>query len=165
MAGTEYHAKLAQDLYGDILDVAQNSNVYLQGQHYGVPGVLVDGQNMEETLKAGRVTVDYVRKNGPAILQINTYRLTGHSPADPEHERGRKAEKNWARENADPLKIFEATALEAGLGGEVVTDEELTAIKKKVQAQMKVVLDFEVKFFVHDEGAEVHYKIFSYECP
>ena len=35
------------------------------------------------------------------------YRFNGHSPADPEHERGRKSEKRWARAECDPLKIFE----------------------------------------------------------
>jgi pyruvate dehydrogenase E1 component alpha subunit len=39
-------------------------------QHYGIPGVKVDGQNAADTLKTGRAVVDYVRKKGPAILQV-----------------------------------------------------------------------------------------------
>jgi len=42
----------------------------IQGKHYGVPGLLVDGQDMGQTLKGGRAVVDYVRQNGPAILQV-----------------------------------------------------------------------------------------------
>jgi pyruvate dehydrogenase E1 component alpha subunit len=38
-------------------DVASNSDVFGFGQHYGVPGVLVDGQNLETVLKAGRAVV------------------------------------------------------------------------------------------------------------
>ena len=68
-------------------DVAQNSDVFLQGLHYGVPGALVDGQSLGPTLRAARAVVDYVRTQGPAILQLHTFRFTGHSPADPEHER------------------------------------------------------------------------------
>jgi TPP-dependent pyruvate/acetoin dehydrogenase alpha subunit len=45
--------------------------VYRQGEHYGIPGVKVDGQSMIDTLKAGRAVIDYVRSNGPAILQVN----------------------------------------------------------------------------------------------
>ena len=52
-------------------DVATNSDVFAQGKHYGVPGLLVDGQNIEETLSGGRAVIDYVRSNGPAILQVN----------------------------------------------------------------------------------------------
>ena len=47
----------------------------------------MDGQNLEDTLRTGRAVVDYVRTTGPAILQVHTFRFTGHSPADPEHER------------------------------------------------------------------------------
>jgi pyruvate dehydrogenase E1 component alpha subunit len=67
-------------------DVAKNSDVYLQGQHYGVPGIKVDGSDLVDVLKTGRAVSDYVRNTGPAILQIHTYRFMGHSPADPEHE-------------------------------------------------------------------------------
>ena len=50
-----------------------------------------------------------------AIPQVQTYRFSGHSPADPEHERGRKQEKRWARATQDPLAIFESEAMDAGI--------------------------------------------------
>jgi len=118
-------------------DVAANSEVFLQGQHYGVPGLVVDGQNMVDTMRAGRAVVDYVRNKGPAILQVHTYRFTGHSPADPEHERGRKQEKKWAREECDPLKIFEQSG--------VATEAELEACKLEAQKVVKASLDFALK--------------------
>lgn len=96
-------------------DVAQNSDVFKAGLHYSVPGIKVDGQNMVETIRVGRAVTDYVRKNGPAIMQVHTYRLMGHSPADPEHERGRKDEKKWARAEADPITLFEDYAVQSGL--------------------------------------------------
>lgn len=43
---------------------------FSQGKHYGVPGVNVDGQDMMQMLSTGRAVTDYVRKNGPAILQV-----------------------------------------------------------------------------------------------
>lgn len=122
-------------------DVAQNSDVYLQGKHYGVPGVKVDGQDMVDVLKTGRIVTDYVRSTGPAIMQVNTFRFTGHSPADPEHERGRKEEKKWARAQADPIKIFEAEAIAAGL----FTEELLEASKAKMTAIVKTSVDFASK--------------------
>jgi pyruvate dehydrogenase E1 component alpha subunit len=91
-------------------DVAANSNVYLQGKHYGIPGLKVYGSKVDQTLKAGRAVIDYVRKVGPAILQVHTYRLQGHNPTDSEDQKGRKEEKEWARNEADPIKLFEASA-------------------------------------------------------
>ena len=116
-------------------DVAQNSEVWRAGEHYGVPGAKVDGQNLEDVLKTGRAVIDHVRStSSPAILQVHTYRLQGHSPADPEHERGRKAEKTWARAEADPLKIFEA------LG--VLPDDVLSDRKAKASQVVKDAVAF-----------------------
>ena len=75
-------------------DVAANTFKYSLGEHYGVPGILVDGCNAVDVAKTGRAVADYVRSgHGPAVMQVHTYRFMGHSPADPEHERGRKDEK------------------------------------------------------------------------
>jgi TPP-dependent pyruvate/acetoin dehydrogenase alpha subunit/pyruvate/2-oxoglutarate/acetoin dehydrogenase E1 component len=121
-------------------DVAQNSDVYLQGQHYGVPGVKLDGQNLEDMMKAGRAVTDYVRRKGPAIMQVHTFRLMGHSPADPEHERGRKDEKKWARSEADPIKIFEEVSAKAGL-----KEAELEAARSTAMKAVKAAVDFATK--------------------
>eukprot|EP00747_Dinoflagellata_sp_TGD_P159796 gnl/TRDRNA2_/TRDRNA2_177923_c0_seq2.p1 gnl/TRDRNA2_/TRDRNA2_177923_c0~~gnl/TRDRNA2_/TRDRNA2_177923_c0_seq2.p1 ORF type:complete len:884 (-),score=218.66 gnl/TRDRNA2_/TRDRNA2_177923_c0_seq2:96-2747(-) len=120
-------------------DIAQNSDVYKQGEHYGVKGLLVNGVNAVDSAKAGKAVIDYVRSGkGPAILQVHTYRFMGHSPADPEHERGRKDERRWAREEQDPLKMFEAKYTANGM----FTEEELKAAKKEVSAQIEAAVEF-----------------------
>ena len=81
--------------------------MFNQGKHYGIPGILADGQNVQDTMRIGRAAIQHVRNKGPAILQVHTFRFNGHSPADPEHERNRKDEKRWARATCDPIKIFE----------------------------------------------------------
>ena len=115
-------------------DVAQNSDVFMQGQHYGVPGIKVDGSDLVDTLRTGRAVSSYVRSKGPAILQIHTYRFMGHSPADPEHERGRKVEKRWARAECDPIKIFEST--------DVASRIDIEGANARVKAEVKKALDF-----------------------
>uniref|UniRef100_A0A7S2KFC8 Transketolase-like pyrimidine-binding domain-containing protein n=1 Tax=Leptocylindrus danicus TaxID=163516 RepID=A0A7S2KFC8_9STRA len=119
-------------------DVATNSDVYKQGEHYGIPGILVDGTNAADVTKAGKAVVDYVRTTGPAIMQVHTYRFNGHSPADPEHERGRKGEKKWARDEQDPLKFFENKFIENG----TFTEDELKAARKEVLAEVKAAVKF-----------------------
>lgn len=62
-----------------------------------------------------RFKVQHVQKKRMLwFLQVQTYRFQGHSPADPEHERGRKDEKTWARATQDPIAIFQSAALDAG---------------------------------------------------
>mmetsp|Transcript_29867 Transcript_29867/g.34400 ORF Transcript_29867/g.34400 Transcript_29867/m.34400 type:complete len:816 (-) Transcript_29867:71-2518(-) len=120
-------------------DIAKNSEVYKQGQHYGVPGLLVNGLNAADVAKGGKAVIDYIRSGkGPAMLQVHTYRFNGHSPADPEHERGRKDEKAWARENQDPIKEFEAKYTASG----VFTEDELKAARKEILADIKKAVKF-----------------------
>lgn len=96
---------------------------------------------MVDVLRTGRVVTDYIRKNGPAIMQVHTFRFNGHSPADPEHERGRKDEKSWARNQADPIKIFEASCAETGS----ISEAELEDIRKQVSVTVKASVDFALK--------------------
>eukprot|EP00978_Attheya_sp_CCMP212_P048565 scaffold542951_cov67-Attheya_sp.AAC.1 len=120
-------------------DVAQNSDVYKQGLHYGVPGLLVDGNNPSDVAKAGKAVIDYIRSGkGPAMLQVHTYRFNGHSPADPEHERGRKDEKAWARISQDPIKQFE----DKYIGSGVFNEDELKAARKEILADVKQAVKF-----------------------
>merc|ERR1712032_1231135 len=113
---------------------------YEQGKHYGVPGLLVDGMDPANVAKGGKAVIDYIREgNGPAILQVHTYRFNGHSPADPEHERGRKEEKAWARQEQDPIKGFETKYIdEKG----VFTDDELKEAKKEIMVEVKAAVKF-----------------------
>ncbi|KAL3895016.1 MAG: hypothetical protein SGPRY_013639, partial [Prymnesium sp.] len=98
---------------------------------------IVDGSNLEDTMRTGRAVTDYVRESGPAILQVHTYRFQGHSPADPEHERGRKQEKMWARAECDPIKIFEATEKGESL--------DLTSAVARAKELVKSALEFAKK--------------------
>lgn len=120
-------------------DIATNSNVYEQGKHYGIPGLLVDGNDAADVAKGGKAVIDYIRQGkGPAILQVHTYRFNGHSPADPEHERGRKEEKAWARQAQDPIKNFEDKYISRG----IFTEEELKEARKEVLAEVKKCVEF-----------------------
>merc|ERR1719253_524831 len=121
-------------------DVATNGKVYQQGVHYGVPGLHVDGQDAADVAKGGKAVIDYIRSGkGPAILQVHTYRFNGHSPADPEHERGRKDEKSWARQEQDPIKGFENKYVnEKG----IFTEDELKDAKKEIMAEVKQAVKF-----------------------
>lgn len=62
----------------------------------------------------------------------------GHSPADPEHERGRKDEKAWAKQYCDPILEFEKKYIANG----ALTRDELDVAKK----QMNQVVQDAVKF-------------------
>ena len=59
-------------------DVATNTEQHTLGNHYHVPGILVDGLDAANVVKAGRAVTDYIRNgHGPAVMQIHTYRFMG----------------------------------------------------------------------------------------
>ena len=123
-------------------DVAANTMKFSLGEHYGVPGLMVNGLHAEDVVKAGQAVTKYVRSGkGPALMQIHTYRFMGHSPADPEHERGRKEEKAWARSEQDPIKAFEAKYTFSGL----FTQDELNVAKKEIKQIINDALNFAEK--------------------
>ncbi len=64
--------------------------------------------------------------------------ISRHSPADPEHERGRQEEKRWARDNYDPIKVFDNKYINSG----VLTESDLQAVKEEVKA----IVDDAVKY-------------------
>ena len=98
-----------------------------------VPGVLADGQNVQDTMRIGRAAINHVRTKGPAILQVHTFRFNGHSPADPEHERNRKDEKRWARAACDPIKIFEESADATRVDMAACTAQAKDTVQKALQ--------------------------------
>ena len=51
--------------------------IFLSPYRKGVPGVLADGQNVQDTLRIGRAAINHVRTKGPAILQVHTFRFNG----------------------------------------------------------------------------------------
>ena len=81
---------------------------------YGIPRVIIDGNDVFAVYEAAKVAVERARSGGgPTFIEAKTYRIKGHYVGDPEMYRP-KAEVQEHFENSDPLKNFRATVLEKG---------------------------------------------------
>lgn len=89
---------------------------------------VVNGMDVLAVRDAVSRAAEICRKGeGPALLEISTYRYYGHSLSDPRNEyRTRDEEAAW--KDVDPIETFKAQLIEAG----ILSEEEISAIDQKV---------------------------------
>ena len=81
---------------------------------YGIPGVVVDGNDLLAVRQTVRAACDRARKmEGPTLVECKTYRLSGHSRGDPCNYRSRAEEKSWQKRDA--IKRFRKALLDRGI--------------------------------------------------
>jgi pyruvate dehydrogenase E1 component alpha subunit len=103
-----------------------------RGSSFGIPGVNVDGMDVEAVQQAGLEAMEYCRSGkGPIILSINTYRYRGHSMSDPAKYRS-KEELTEMREKRDPIENFGKKLIERGLVNEADLKQMDVEVKRIV---------------------------------
>ncbi len=101
-----------------------------RGASFGIPGVQVDGMDVEAVQKAGEEAMAHCRAGkGPIILEMKTYRYRGHSMSDPAKYRT-KEELTEVREKRDPIENFGKKLIERG----IMTAEDMKALDAQVKA-------------------------------
>ncbi len=104
-----------------------------RAQGYGIPGYIVDGNDVLAVYEASREIIESIRSgNGPVILECKSYRIKGHFVGDPERYRT-KEEVQEVFENNNPITRFEEKVTEAG----VMTKDELKAIYGEVESAIE----------------------------
>jgi len=101
---------------------------------YGMHSITVDGQDVEEVLRAAGRALAHARDGkGPVFLLCETYRLVGHYVGDPQVYRP-KEEVKELRETQDPLdRVREKLDL---------SDDDLEAIEKEVDELVEGSVEF-----------------------
>jgi len=103
----------------------------------GIPGVIVDGQDVLAVLDVVQKAVARARAGeGPTLIEAKTYRLRGHSEGGPNvsMDQPRSAEEAamWLRDK-DPVKLFGARLLKE----KVVTQEEIDRMHEDVKVEIE----------------------------
>jgi len=104
---------------------------------YGIPGVVVDGQDVLAVREAVSQAVERARRGeGPTLIECKTYRWYGHSRSDPRVYRTREEEEEWRQR--DPILILERRLLSEGLA----TEEELREIEENARQAIERAVKF-----------------------
>jgi TPP-dependent pyruvate/acetoin dehydrogenase alpha subunit len=104
---------------------------------YGIPGQTVDGNDVEAVYAATLEAADRARAGeGPALLELETYRFAGHSRSDPGHYRPKEEVAEWRTK--DPITRFEAKYLARGL----LTEQIIASYKVGVEQELNEAVAF-----------------------
>ena len=93
-------------------EVSRLERVADRAAGYGIPGVTVDGNDVQAVYDAATEAVATARAGrGPTLIEAITYRWKGHSKSDQNLYRTREEIESWRQR--DPLDRFELAILEA----------------------------------------------------
>ncbi len=94
---------------------------------FGIPGYIVDGNDVIACYEVTRQAADYARRRGAVLIEAKTYRRKGHA----EHDDQRyvpKGEIEWWEKHNDPIDRYEGYLLEQ----KIATKEQLEEISAGV---------------------------------
>ena len=114
-------------------------NIADRAAAYGMPGVVVDGNNVLAVYQAGRQAIERARQGGgPTLIECKTYRMCGHSRSDPRTYRSREEEAKWQKR--DPIPRFRRWLL----AHSPYTAEQLAEIDQDVEEIIDEAIAFAV---------------------
>ncbi len=104
---------------------------------YGIPGHTVDGNDVEAVYEATLEAAAAARAGkGPTLLELETYRFSGHSRSDPGHYRSKEELAEW--KTRDPLFRYESFCLSAG----ILSPDEIVGIKDLIEKELDEAIAF-----------------------
>jgi len=122
--------------YTPIKDAYPREDIADLAGGYGIPGVIVDGQDVIAVHEAVQAAVARARSGeGPSLIECKTYRYRTHSEGVPDvsHADPRPPEEIEAWKKRDPIKLFGEALLAQG----ILSQDELDRIDKDVTAEVE----------------------------
>ncbi len=115
-------------------------NVADRAAAYGMPGVIVDGNNVLESYDALVEAIERARRGeGPTLIEAKTYRPVPHSSADDDRSyRSREEVEMWKQR--DPILLFEKELTARGLLDEEKRQEIHTRVEHEVEEAVEQAL-------------------------
>jgi acetoin:2,6-dichlorophenolindophenol oxidoreductase subunit alpha len=109
---------------------------------FGIETTTVDGQDVRAVHEVATRLVDRARSGGgPAFLQADTYRYSGHHVGDinREYYRSKKEEQHWKMER-DPIKLHEKWLAAQGYADAATLERITTEARSEMDAAVKFAI-------------------------
>lgn len=113
------------------------TDLYKKGESFNIPGIQVDGMDIDSVYNIAVQATEYVRSgNGPIVVEAKTYRYRGHSMSDPAKYRTKEEVDGY--KDKDPLTSIRDIIINKNYASE----EVLNVIEKKVKVQIAEIVEF-----------------------
>lgn len=104
---------------------------------YGIPGEVVDGQDVLAMREAVSRAVERARRGeGPSLIEAKTYRWHGHSHSDPRAYRTKEEEAAWKQR--DPIHLLKGKLQDLGW----LTEPEFEDMEQTVQNKLARAMEY-----------------------
>ena len=112
-------------------------NIADRATAYGIPGTVVDGNDVLAVYEATQKAVERARKGeGPTLIECKTYRHKGHSRVDPAKYRPKEEVEEWLAK--DPIKRFKQKLLQTN----TLTEPQIQQIEKEITVEIEETVKF-----------------------
>jgi TPP-dependent pyruvate/acetoin dehydrogenase alpha subunit len=119
------------NLYGEYTPLRESTpidDLADRAKGYGMPGVIVDGQDIDAVYAAvGEAAARARAGDGPSLLEMKTYRFRGHSRTDPAKYRPEGELARW--QQRDPITLLGAKLAESG----ALSADAQTSLREEIQ--------------------------------
>lgn len=106
------------------------------GMGYGLPGLTVDGNDLDDVLEAVSLAVERARAgDGPTLLEMKTFRVRGHEEASGTKYVPPELIEEWS--SKDPVAGYTRKLLDSG-----IKQEELDEIRREVEAEVEAAAEY-----------------------
>jgi TPP-dependent pyruvate/acetoin dehydrogenase alpha subunit len=104
---------------------------------YGIPGEIVDGNDVEAVYYATKAAVERARAGeGPSLIEAKTMRMLGHAIHDGAEYVPKELLEEWEARN--PVVLYEQKLLDAG----IVDEEELAEIRQRCEVEVTDAVEY-----------------------
>ena len=130
---------ITNNLYGEYSPLRTTTpidDLARRADPFDMPGVVVDGQDVDTVFAAVTTAVDRARSgDGPSLLEMKTYRYRGHSRSDPAKYRPDGELDFW--KSRDPILLMGAKLAAEG----VLSQAQQDALRTEIQAEIDSAAD------------------------
>jgi len=117
-------------------DMVSVESIASRGPGYGIESLMVDGNDVEIVYSAVQEAARYIREQKrPYLLEVRTYRFSGHSKNDKRTYRTRKEEQEWL--SRDPIEALKKKLISRGH----LIEEEYNLMEDSIRSRIDEIAD------------------------